>query len=95
MSSLPRYYVEKVKTIDADANTGIVKLTFTVGDQGSEESVVQLVVSVPLLHEIFGEIDNKMQSAFAGGLGRAGRRPPGKMKGPAHRNAELPDITGD
>ena len=99
-SSLPRYYVEKLKSIESDTSTGIVKLTFSVTDKSGEEAVVQLVVSAPQLHVIFGNIDETMQTTF-GGSGRPGRLPgsgkkrPGMRMSPADKNFELPDITGE
>jgi hypothetical protein len=94
-SSLPRYYVEKLKSIEPNTNTGIVKLTFSVTEKSGEEAVVQLVVSVPQLHAIFGKIDEAMQTTFGGsGPPRGGKRP-GMRKSPADKNFELPDITAE
>jgi hypothetical protein len=98
-SSLPRFYVEKLKSIEPDMNTGIVKLTFSVTDKSGEEAVVQLVVSAPQLHEIFGCIDETMQTAFAlsGTPGRPGgsKQRLGMRMSAADKNFKLPDITGD
>jgi hypothetical protein len=88
--SLPRYYVEKLASLDPDTHTGIVKLTFSVEDESSEEPIVQLVVSAPHLHEIFGKVSATMQKTFGGPGGMGGKR-----KTPVERDAELPDITSE
>ena len=87
--TLPRFYVDKLKSIEPNAETGIVKLTFAVVEKSGEDTVVQLVVSVPRLHEIFGQVSDTMQKTFGGpGSGR-------HQKSTAQKNAELPDVTGE
>jgi hypothetical protein len=92
--TLPRYYVEKLKSVEPNMETGIVKLTFAVVEKSGEDTVVQLVVSVPRLHEIFGQVDEAMQQTF-GGPGFPGGGKQRRGTSPAQRNVELPDITGE
>jgi hypothetical protein len=66
MSTINRFYVEKVSDISADLKSGIVKITFAVdGPKGGD--VMQLIVSAGCLHEMFGLIGETMQKNFGSG----------------------------
>lgn len=88
MNAINRYYVETVSEIAPDQMTGNVKLTFAVeGKHGGD--VVQLIVSVNRLNEIFQQVGEVMQSNFGGGqrpgsrgAGPGGGRGPGGRGGP-------------
>jgi hypothetical protein len=83
MNAINRYYVETVSEIAPDQTTGNVKLTFAVeGKHGGD--VVQLIVSVNKLNDIFQKVGEVMQSNFGGGQ-RPGSRGagPGGGRGPS------------
>ncbi len=83
MSAIDRYYVEKVSEIAPDQTTGNVKLTFAVeGRNGGD--VVQLIVSVNRLNEIFQQVGQTMETSFGGQRsgGRPGAGPGGGRGGP-------------
>jgi hypothetical protein len=94
-ASLPRYYVEKLQSLEPNVQTGIVKLTFSIAEKSEEQAVVQLIVSVPHLHEIFGKVGETMQKTFGGRPPGGGKQRHGMRVSPAERDAELPDITGE
>lgn len=91
--SIPRYFIENLRSIEPDARTGIVKLTFGV----KQEDSVQIVVSAPNLHQIFGRIAETMQKTFGGGPGGRGPGPRGQRnaprESPGEKNARFTDIT--
>jgi hypothetical protein len=80
----PRFYVEKVTSIETAQETGMVRLTFGVSEQGKDENVVQLVIHAGDLNKAFQSVGQKMQSTFggAGGPGGPGGRPGGRPGGP-------------
>lgn len=92
--SYPRYFVDKISSIQPDPETGIVKLTFSVTDDGKSQDLVQLIVPVDALNKSFQAVGEKMQSTFGGGgprPGGAGRPPQGGGRGPGQKN--LKDLT--
>ena len=89
MSSIDRFYVDKVSDITTDQKSGIAKITFGVdGPKGGD--VVQLVISAGRLHEMFGQIGETMQKTFGGN--RPGG-PGGKGPGGAGPRMKFKDVT--
>ena len=84
--SIPRHFVEEISSIEPDAQSGIVKLTFSVKDKGKPVPEVQLVIPVDALNKAFQTVGEQMQKTFGGGGGRPphgqrGQRPPPGQKG--------------
>ncbi len=81
--SIPRHYVEEISSIEPDAQSGIVKLTFSVTDKGKPVPEVQLIIPVDALNKAFQTVGEQMQKTFGGGGGRPprGQRPPPGKKG--------------
>lgn len=80
---MKRYYVEKLSKITPNKQTGIVKLTYAVSDEGKDEEVVQLLVSAGDLQAMMQMTGETMQKTFSG-MGPGGRgRGPGGKGGPA------------
>ena len=76
--SIPRHFVEEISSIEPDAQSGIVKLTFSVKDKGKPVPEVQLVIPVDALNKAFQTVGEQMQKTFGGGGGGGGRPPHGQ-----------------
>jgi hypothetical protein len=94
MAELHRHFVDKVTDITADQKSGIAKITFGVSGPGGGD-VMQMIVPVGYLREMFAQIGEKMQSTFESG----GRPGPGGPGGPGPRgprgapNTQFKDLT--
>lgn len=75
--SVPKYYLDGVSKIDADTTNGIVKLTFSVTQDGKPEDEVQLIFPVDALNQTFQTVGNKMRDTFGQGGGPGGPGGPG------------------
>ena len=78
--SIPRYYIEKIASVQPNKDTGIVKITFAIDEEKKAEDVVQLIVSAGNLQQIFQTIGETMQNKFGGNM-RGQRSPGGQNKG--------------
>lgn len=94
----PRIFVEKLVSVNADPQTGLVKIALGVDEGGKVETTVNLVLSAGHLREIFGTVGQTMQKTFSeGGPGRGPRRGPPGEGGPREERpfdqAKFKDIT--
>lgn len=96
----PKCYVESAKVTSTSTQTGIVKIDFMASDNGSDEEVVQIIVSAANLQGIMQSIGEKMQKTFGGrGPGGPGGPGGGRKGGPGGGKdspfGDLKDLTKD
>ncbi len=72
----PRFFVEEISNVEPDVKTGLVKLTFSIKDNGKPSPEVQIVMHVDALNQAFQTVGEKMQKTFGQGGRRPGGRPP-------------------
>lgn len=79
---MKRIYVEKLTKISPNKQTGIVKMTYAISEDGKDEEVIQLLVSAGDLQAMMQKTGETMQKTFAGmGPGGPGGRGPGGPRG--------------